>query len=65
MTGKLLFTQEGHVVTLTLNMPETRNALTDADLCDAIVEAIGHITSAAPLLPGRARHFLPAAISST
>jgi enoyl-CoA hydratase/carnithine racemase len=44
MTGKLLFTQEGHVVTLTLNMPETRNALTDADLCDAIVGAIGHIT---------------------
>ncbi len=39
MTDKLLYEQSGHVVTLTFNMPETRNALTDHDLCDAIVEA--------------------------
>ncbi len=39
MTDKLLYEQSGHVVTLTFNMPETRNALTDRDLCDAIVEA--------------------------
>lgn len=40
MTDKLLYDQRGHVVTLTFNMPETRNALTDRDLCTAIVEAM-------------------------
>ncbi len=43
MTDKLLYEQEGHVVTLTFNMPETRNALTDQDLAGAIVEAIHRI----------------------
>ncbi|MCV0424381.1 MAG: crotonase/enoyl-CoA hydratase family protein [Roseibium sp.] len=43
MTQKLLFTQQGHIVTLTLNMPETRNVLTDADLCEAVVEAMHKI----------------------
>ena len=43
MTEKLLFSQEGHIVTLTLNMPETRNVLTDVDLCDAVVEAMQRI----------------------
>lgn len=43
MTEKLLYDQDGHVVTLTFNMPETRNALTDADLCDAIVAAMARI----------------------
>ncbi|MES0812999.1 crotonase/enoyl-CoA hydratase family protein [Roseibium sp. SCPC15] len=45
MTDKLLVTKEGHVVTLTLNMPETRNALTDADLCDALVNALHTINA--------------------
>lgn len=40
MTDKLLYQQDGHVVTLTLNMPDTRNALTDADMCDALVAAM-------------------------
>ncbi|MCR9058230.1 MAG: crotonase/enoyl-CoA hydratase family protein [Rhodobacteraceae bacterium] len=44
MTEKLLMDQTGHVVILTLNMPETRNALTDVDLCDAIVDAMRSIT---------------------
>ncbi len=39
MTDKLLYQQSGSVVTLTFNSPETRNALTDLDLCDAIVAA--------------------------
>jgi enoyl-CoA hydratase/carnithine racemase len=39
MTDKLLYQQDGHIVTLTLNQPETRNALTDLDLVDAFVEA--------------------------
>ncbi len=43
MTDKLLYEQSGHVVTLTFNMPETRNALTDHDLCDAIVDACERI----------------------
>ncbi len=44
MTEKLLYDQDGPVVTLTFNMPETRNALTDLDLCDAIVEAMARIS---------------------
>ena len=43
MTDKLLYEQEGHVVTLTFNMPETRNALTDQDLAKAIVDAMHRI----------------------
>ena len=43
MSEKLLYEQDGPVVTLTFNMPETRNALTDHDLCDAIVAAMGRI----------------------
>ncbi|MBK1635384.1 crotonase/enoyl-CoA hydratase family protein [Rhodovulum adriaticum] len=45
MTDKLLIAQEGAIATLTLNMPETRNALTDADLCDAVVDAMGRIAA--------------------
>lgn len=45
MTDKLLYEQDGHVVTLTFNMPETRNALTDQDLCAAIVAAMHRINS--------------------
>lgn len=43
MSEKLLYDQDGHVVTITFNMPETRNALTDADLCAAIVAAMRRI----------------------
>ncbi len=39
MTEKLVYQQDGHLVTLTLNQPETRNALTDLDLVDAFVRA--------------------------
>ena len=45
MSEKLLHEQDGAVVTLTFNTPETRNALTDHDLCDAIVEAMGRINA--------------------
>lgn len=45
MTDKLLYEQDGHIVTLTFNMPETRNVLTDADLCDAIVDAMQRINN--------------------
>ena len=43
MSDKLLYQQDGHVVTLTFNMPDTLNALTDADLCDALVAAVERI----------------------
>ena len=39
MTDKVLYQQDGHVVTLTINMPETRNAITDQDVADIF---IGH-----------------------
>lgn len=45
MTEKLLFEQQDHVVTLTFNMPETRNALTDQDLAKAIVDAMHRINT--------------------
>ncbi len=38
MTDKILFEKEGNVAVLTLNQPETRNALTDIDLVEAVVE---------------------------
>lgn len=44
MSDKLLYEQDGAVVTLTLNMPEARNPLTDHDLCDAIVAAMHRIS---------------------
>lgn len=43
MTDKLLYEQDGHVVTLTLNMPEVRNPITDRDLCTAMVAACERI----------------------
>lgn len=43
MTDKLLYEQDAHIVTLTFNMPETRNALTDGDLTAAIVAAMHRI----------------------
>ena len=45
MTEKLLYDQDCHVVTITFNMPETRNALTDMDLCAGIVEAMLRINA--------------------
>jgi enoyl-CoA hydratase/carnithine racemase len=42
-TDKLLIAQDGHVVTLTLNMPELRNPITDPDLCAALIDAMERI----------------------
>ena len=39
MSDPLRYEQADHVVTLTLDRPETRNALTDADMVDAFVRA--------------------------
>lgn len=43
MTEKLIYEQDGAVVVLTLNQPETRNALTDPDLCADLVAAMARI----------------------
>jgi enoyl-CoA hydratase/carnithine racemase len=43
MTEKLLYDQDGHVVTLTFNMPETRNAITDHAVAEAFVAACDRI----------------------
>jgi enoyl-CoA hydratase/carnithine racemase len=51
MTDKLLYEQDGAVVTLTFNMPDTRNALTDHDLCEAIVRAAGRPGGCRPTCP--------------
>lgn len=45
MTDKMLYEQDGHIVTLTFNMPDTRNALTDQDLASAIVKAMHRINA--------------------
>ena len=45
MADKLLYDQDGHIVTITLNMPETRNALTDHDLCSDIVAVMGRLNT--------------------
>ena len=45
MTDKLLIEQTDHVVTLTLNMPELRNPITDHDLCDALVDEMARIAA--------------------
>ncbi|MCA8880712.1 MAG: crotonase/enoyl-CoA hydratase family protein [Rhodobacteraceae bacterium] len=45
MSEKLLLEQDGHVATLTLNMPDLRNPLTDLDLCDALVAAADRIAA--------------------
>lgn len=39
MTAPIRYEKAGHVVTLTLDRPATRNALTDADIVDAFVAA--------------------------
>lgn len=43
MSDPLLYDQDGFVVTLTLNQPETRNAITDVAMVDAVVAATDRI----------------------
>ena len=45
MSDKLLVEQNDHTVTLTLDMPELRNPITDQDLCDALVAEMDRITA--------------------
>lgn len=43
MTDKILFERNGAVATLTFNIPQTRNAMTDQDVCDAFVAACARL----------------------
>ena len=43
MSAPVLYAQEGHVVTLTLNRHETRNAISEDEMVDAIVAACDKI----------------------
>jgi len=43
MSDPVLYEQDGPVVTLTLNKPETRNAISDMDMVDALVAAAARI----------------------
>ena len=45
MTEAVLYGQEGHVVVLTLNRPETRNAISDDDMIDGLVDAAARINA--------------------
>ena len=61
MTDKLLIDQTGHIVTLTLNMPELRNPITDQDLCNALIATMQKIsadqTVRAAILTGAGKAF--------
>ena len=46
MSEKLLYKQDGHIVTLTLNQPELRNPITDVDFVELFVAAITGTSSA-------------------
>lgn len=43
MADPVLYEQEGNVVLITLNQPELRNAISDAEVIDALVDAIERI----------------------
>ncbi|MFT4713467.1 MAG: enoyl-CoA hydratase/carnithine racemase [Candidatus Azotimanducaceae bacterium] len=45
MSEALLYQQEGHIVTLTLNKHETRNAISEDEMVDAIVAACARINA--------------------
>jgi enoyl-CoA hydratase/carnithine racemase len=45
MTDSVLWQQDGHVVTLTLNEPDTRNALTGGGLIDGICDALARLAT--------------------
>jgi enoyl-CoA hydratase/carnithine racemase len=45
MPDPLLYDKKGHVVTLTLNRHETRNAISEDEMVDAIVEACSRINA--------------------
>jgi len=45
MSEQVLYQQEGHVVTLTLNRPDIRNAISDLEVIDALVDALARLNA--------------------
>lgn len=45
MSEPILYAQDGHVVTLTFNRPDTRNALTDLDMVEAFIESCHRVAA--------------------
>jgi enoyl-CoA hydratase/carnithine racemase len=45
MSSSVLYEQEEHIVTLTLNKPEVRNAISDREMINTLLEAFAHIDS--------------------
>lgn len=45
MNDAVLFEQDGHVVTLTLNRPDRRNPVSEPEVIDALVAAVGRINA--------------------
>jgi enoyl-CoA hydratase/carnithine racemase len=45
MSDPVLYEQDGHVVTLTMNRPETRNPISEAGMVDGIVDALARINA--------------------
>jgi enoyl-CoA hydratase/carnithine racemase len=43
MSEPLLYQQQGAIVTLTLNRPETRNSISETDMIEAIVDAVDRV----------------------
>ena len=43
MSDPVLYEQDGHVVTITMNRPETRNPISEAGMVDGIVDALERI----------------------
>jgi enoyl-CoA hydratase/carnithine racemase len=44
-TAPLLFAQDGPIVTLTINRPETRNPISDPDMIEAFEQAVGRVNA--------------------
>jgi enoyl-CoA hydratase/carnithine racemase len=61
MNAPVLYEQDDHVVTMTLNRPETRNAITEKDMVDALVDCLeraqGDISVRAIVLTGTGAAF--------
>ena len=45
MNNSVLYGQEEHIVTLTLNKPEVRNAISDSDMINTLLDAFARINS--------------------
>jgi len=45
MSDPVLYHQDGPIVTITLNRPETRNAITDIDMVEALIDACSRLAA--------------------